>query len=716
MIHIGFDKNWKPQRDGSLSPEQIHRMLYDLQDEPAWRSEAAREEDYYDSNQHDAETLKLMEENGIPIQTINKIQPAIDSIAGFEMIIRSDFVVKAEDDASIQGAIALNAKLKEAQRLTEFDDEVALAFIDAIKIGIGWYEVSRCGDPFKYRYRCEHIPWREMWWDWRARKMDLSDGRYKLRRKWFDPDTLCTFFPDFEELITYSSRGWPSGWIDAWDSNASADSSVHRGLRNAKYYEDSASLEEREWRDMDRGRIALFEIHYRVPKRVKALRFPSGRVVVFDPKSALHAEALRQGVEMIDGPTDTWRQAFYIGPHKIYDEPLDTNESHWFPIVSHRENATGRPYGRIRPMMSPQEAVNARHSRAIFDTTARKTFIDEDAVDDHEATAKEIGRVDAYVKLKADRRSEKGIEIVSNTDMTPVTIEMLRESKGDFHEATGLFPEFYGRAQKSGQSGRAIAELISQGQQVLGPIIRNYKKSRLGGGRRMLRLIYNDLKDQSDIDVPIEKGRRVVSTIKLNARRSDGKRDNDMLILRTRVELNSVPSSETYQQQNAMALSEIVKSMPPDVQPALLDLVVRAYQLKDGEEIIERITKLTGFGPEPEDPDEREALESQKREIAEIERRMKEIELLEREAAAKEKIAKAELDRAKTRKLLGADTRLTEAKTEHTLAMADKIEDDDERADVEQQRALIETGANIMRDADQPVTKGGLKTASGKKR
>ena len=389
MLALGFDQRWEPQSDGSLSPEQIHRMLYDLQDEPDWRAEAAREEDYYDSNQLDAETLKLMREMGIPPMIINMIQPSIDSVAGFEMIIRSDFVVKAEDDASIQGAIALNAKLKEAQRLTEFDDEVALAFLDAIKVGIGWFEVSRCGDPFKYRYRCEHIPWREMWWDWRARKMDISDGRYRLRRRWFDPDTLAVFFPKFSSLITYASRGWPSGWIDAWDSNAASDASARRGMRDAKYYEDSASLEEREWRDMERGRIALFEIHYRVPKRVKALRFPSGRVVVYDKKSALHAEALRQGVELIDGPTETWRQAFYIGPHKIYDQALATNESHYIPILAHRENATGRPYGRIRPMMSPQDGVNARHSRLLFDTTARKTFIDEDAVDDHEETAKE---------------------------------------------------------------------------------------------------------------------------------------------------------------------------------------------------------------------------------------------------------------------------------------------------------------------------------------
>ena len=51
--------------------------------------------------------------------------------------------------------------------------------------------------------------------------------------------------------------------------------------------------------------------------------------------------------------------------------------------------------------------------------------------------------------------------------------------------------------------------------------------------------------------------------------------------------------------------------MPPDIQPALLDMVIRAAQLKDGNELIERIRGITGFGPEPEDPAQREKMAAQ---------------------------------------------------------------------------------------------------------
>ena len=175
-----------------------------------------------------------------------------------------------------------------------------------------------------------------------------------------------------------------------------------------------------------------------------------------------------------------------------------------------------------------------------------------------------------------------------------------------------------------------------------------------------------------------------------------------MTLLRTRVALNSIPSSETYQAQNAMALSEIVKSMPEELRPALMGLVVRAHQIKDGEEVIELIRQATGFGPEPDDPAEREALQGQRARAGALQERLQQVELLEREAEAKTKLAAAELDRAKARKLLGADTELTEAKAEHEIAKARAVEEESDRADVEQQRALIETGANIIRDADAP--------------
>ena len=179
---IGFDYDWKPQGDGSYSPEQMHRLLYDLNDEPNWRPNASLEMQFYDGNQLDQPTLALMAERGIPPHITNVIQPAIDNALGYEEIMRTDVIIKADDEKSFETAMAVNAKYKEAERLTDFDNAVAHAFADMMRIGIGWIGVTRNGDPFKYPYRVKHVPWREMWWDWRARDFNLQDARYVIRR------------------------------------------------------------------------------------------------------------------------------------------------------------------------------------------------------------------------------------------------------------------------------------------------------------------------------------------------------------------------------------------------------------------------------------------------------------------------------------------------------------------------------------------------------
>ena len=275
MANLGYDYNYKPQPDGSFSPEQMNQMVFDLRDEPLWRANAELEAAYYDGNQLPQETLQRMYENGISPTIVNMIQPAIDGMRGFEAIIRTDPMVVAENEESIEGVEALNEKFKEALRLTQFNTATASAYFDQIKIGIGWFEVSRQSDPYKYPYRAVGIPWREMFWDWRAREPDLSDARYLIRRCWYDYDFLMTVLPEHRDLIMNAGTGWSRDWIETWDHHSTRGRGDYmaRTLAHSRHYEENASLEEREWRDMERGRIAMYEILYRVPKRVQVLRF-----------------------------------------------------------------------------------------------------------------------------------------------------------------------------------------------------------------------------------------------------------------------------------------------------------------------------------------------------------------------------------------------------------------------------------------------------------
>lgn len=706
----GVDYDTRPLSDGSYSLEQMYRLLYDIRLEPDWRAEAAIEHAYYDNDQLTQETLRKMRENGIPPLVINMIAPAVNSVLGFEMISRSDLRVLPDTDSDYEIAQALNQQLKTAARLARLNRGTSDAFADGIKGGIGWCEISRNSDPFKYRYRCGKVPWREMFTDYRSREPDYSDARFIVRRQWHDTDKLIQYFPKHERLIKASISGWPGDFLAEWEDLGIGSEAVQ--LSYAQGQEQRFTLEEDEWRQTGRGRLALYEIIYKVPKRVTAIRTWDGFVAEFNRDNPMHRDAvLNRQAELVRGVTDNLRQAFYVGPHRLHDAPLPGNRCHYLPFVCYRRDSDGAVYGLIRAMRSPQEALNARHSRAVFNISSRRVIIDDDAVDDHDKVAEDVNRADAYIVLNPERTNPQGIHILPNTETSAEAMALMTENKQNIFDVTGLHPEFQGMTQEAGRSGVAIESLIEQTQQVLGVPVDNYREFRRQAGEGLLAMIVEDMEAVDNIEVPIPaEGMTQARTIILN-RRSAGaaQRSNDIVHMRTRVALSEAPASATYRQQKFQSLTEIVKSMPDQLQAAMSDIIVRASELPDADEILDRIHELTGFGPEPRDPEKREMLRQQKEFQQAMQQRMAELEQLVQEGEARMKSARAKLDEAKAIKTAGADTALTRAQTEaevEGIRQADEKLDLEEReveiAGVEARKGLIEAAAGLEQAENAP--------------
>lgn len=673
LVSVGSDANIRPQRDGSFSARQLQRFLHDVRFEPNWRRDAEIESAFYDNDQLKTEHVRRMVELGIAPVVVNMTAPVIDSVAGLEVLSRSALKVEAETEESFEAALGMNVKFKEAQRLTEFNEKVGQQYKEMLQIGVSWVEIVRNPDPFGYPYLVRGIPWREMFVDYRSREPDYSDRRFSVRAKWFDLDTVARHFPMHKDILRVASLagGGAEGWLD-WETlgfdNANFHDRVHAVESDRRF-----TLEEDEWRQQHRGRIRLYEILYFVPQIVECLRFDNGLVVQLDRNSRLHLEALRRDMaEYVKGPTKFWRQAFFVGPYRLLDRRLEANRPHHVPMVGFRRNADGAPYGLIRRMRSVQEAINARYSRMLYDLSSRKYFIDDDATDDPSQTARELNKVTSMVVLKSDRKGEAGIVVAPATDTSPITYQLLQEAKTNMHDVTGLHPEFGGRTMEAGRSGVAIAELVEQATQVLGVIYDNQRRAKREAGELLLNYQMADVGRRNDMEVetdPRSDGR--AKKIILNARGAEGLRDNDVLLARMRVALGTAPDTVTYQQQKFQSLVEVVKSIPENLQALMVDFIVRAANLPDGEEMLERIRQVTGFGPEPRDPEERDMLREQQAQQAQIQERMQQIEIAMAESELALQRAKAALEAAKAEKTADADTDLTDAKTLEALANAE---------------------------------------------
>ncbi len=693
-----------------LSQLQIENILGDLVNEPDWRRRCEDEHNFYDGNQLEVETMKRMREAGIPPLIINMVKPTVNAVLAIEVSSRTDPMVVSETDDSFQGAAALNQMIKEATRLTEFNKATGDAFKDQIVGGVGWVGVSRNSDPFQYQYVVEHIPWREMWWDWRARKPDMSDARFMVRRRWFDQDEVAIFFPHAQEWINYVINDWQSNtFMEGWEYDRFGSDLGRR------FYDDQhTTLEEHEWRDSARGRVALYEVLYKVFKQVVAIRLSNGYTMEYQPYSELHQIAVASGkVKVMQGVTHMMRQAFYAGPHMLSDvERPELRSFPYIPFFAYRQDSDLTPYGVIRDMMSPQEEINARRSRLHFDLANNKLVVDEDALTDPKRTRLEWNRPDAFITLNPNRRNlgAEAFRPITNTETSAIQFQLLQEAKGNMREATGVFAELQGLSAGPNQSGAAIRELAEQSQQSMSTNMQNYRYSRRECAERLLNLVEADIGDQ-EMQVEVEGDmRHARRSIFLNQTQSDGMVNNRVTMLRKHVALSESPSSPTYRSQHFTMLAEITKSLPPEMQGLFADAIVSASELPEKEALAERIRQHVGIGPIPNDPEEREAAQAERDKKAEFEMMIQQLELAERKAKLRNTMAQAQLSMARAGKTGGADTDVAEAQADLLDAQVDEIYNaikisaqEMTRKNLDTAAQIVEKGANLQR---QPQARG----------
>ena len=280
------------------------------------------------------------------------------------------------------------------------------------------------------------------------------------------------------------------------------------------------------------------------------------------------------------------------------------------------------------------------------------------------------------------------------------------------HLATGIYKEFGGQAGSADQAGIAIESLVQRSAQVLGGVNRNYKRGRKHGTELLLNYLERDLitKDQ-ETRVDIEKtALKPGRTVMLNGWSEDGARTNRVVLLKKKLALGETPASVSYRQQQAAAFAEVLKALPPEIQPAMIDIYLSMLDIPMRDEVLERIGGITGYRPEAADPRERAEQQRQADHEAAMQRKAEMVEMMEREAVAEQALARARLDNAKAAKLESVDSDFTAAKTAEVMAEIDSEYRSQDRLDVEESRDLVDTGSKLMIAAREAFEKSKAET------
>ena len=592
-----------------LDLQTFTQWIDECEQQPAWRSRADRECEYYDGNQLDSEVMRRALERGLPPAIEPLIGPTIDSVLGMEAKTRTDWRVLADSDKEGDDvADALNYRLNQAERHSKADAACGEAYASQVKVGLGWVEVAREQDPFAYPYRCSAIHRNEIWHDWLA-KPDLSDARYLVRRRWMEREKAKLMFPQQAGLIEHAGSGWQR--IDpgllGMDGGTSTD------LAMAQNQERGWSLEEMQWRDIYNNRVCLFEVWYRQWVRVPVIKSPDGRVVEYDATNPMHVEAVASRMVAVQWAViGKVRLAWFMGPHRLADipSPYKHNKFPYVPFWGKREDRTGVPYGLVCGMIYLQDEVNARIARMQWGLAAtRTTRTDGAVVDDDDTFREEVARPDADIVLDAEAMRQGGVfKVERDFELNRQQYDRLVDAREGIKRAGGIYNAFMGQEGQA-QSGVAISGLVEQSNQSLADINDNFKEARQNVGDLLLSLIIEDMSGKEETVFIDGKSLKEDREVRLNVPRVDmatGVKylDNDVSRTKLKVTLADVPSTPSFRAQQLAAMSEAFKSAPKEYQKVMMPHLFNLLDVPNKQDIVSAIKEL-GDMPTPEEIEQR---------------------------------------------------------------------------------------------------------------
>lgn len=596
--------------DASTDERTRHRHLvlmdllaYEAERQSEERLQMQIDEDYYDHLQWRPEDARELMERGQAPVVFNESRQTIDWISGTEKRMRKDYKVLPREPDDEQGA-----ELK--TKLVKYTDDANLtqwhhskAFKQAATAGLSWLEEGVNPDPEQEIIYAGMEDWRNVYRDSHSRNLDMNqDARYLFRRRIIDLDYSIALLPKHEaHLRAMSGRHdeqeqndeiWYLGQrlFGAGDNEWGPTDS---GL--SSFGDRAAYMSRNGYFDYSRRRsLELLECWYKVPRRVKV--FAAGRGIqgrAFNEMDPLHQQAVRESVPMYEAVKMQMHVMIATKASPLTDQASPFRHGRFLltPIYGYRRARDGLAYGVMRGMRDIQDDLNKRRSKALFALSANRIVMDDGAVDDIEDLRIEAARPDGIiVKSQAkELRFEKAMgEYQANLELAAQDSQLMRNVGGVTNENLGQ--------DTNAQSGKAIGLKQDQGSLTTGEIFDNYLLAKRQAGR--LRLSHIEQFWTEEKAVRIVGERKPIEWLEINKMDpATGQILNDV----TAREADFHVDTQDYRASMAQAALEQmfdllgkIATFAPQVVLNVLDLVVESADIKDKDEWVARIRKMTG--------------------------------------------------------------------------------------------------------------------------
>ena len=553
---------------GGYSLRALERLLADDSLLADWFDRTEQAFAYYDGDNVSKEMAERFRKYNLEQRTTNLVARVINSVLGQEEKSRRDPKLEPDDDEFADVADVLSVRLKEAQRETNADMEIGSAYASQAKGGLGWIGVARRADPFQYQYLIEDIPWREMRYDRRAKRVDLSDAAWVCRMQWKDLGDVIALYPDHEDTLREAMNG-----VAPWDNDGPLEEQNIRFGYGQQATQNWFRTRRAEWMEGNRERIRMYEVEYKVPAIVAVMRV-GHRWIVVDEQNPAHVEAISRGmVKLKRVPTQQIRRSIFAGPVRLSDEATQLKRFSKVAFFAFRRDSDYTPYGLIEGMISPQDDYNESSVRMRWMLHAQQLIIDNDALDTDYNTVQDIVdtmmRPDMVAVLNKDRRNANALTFRNDFTLQKELIGHMQDSKLLVQDVPGIYNAQMGNGQPGTSSGIAISSLVEQGMVSMGELNGNYASARRVVYEMLLDLIAEDHAER-DMVVPIGSGKSRREVILNTQDPQTGRPMNMVKDAPVKVGLGEVPSSPAYQMQMSQLMGSMITALAGTPQAGVL--------------------------------------------------------------------------------------------------------------------------------------------------
>lgn len=545
-----------------------------------WRRMAAKCEGMYDCEQWDQDSAQRVRDRGQNPVVYNEIKPSVDWLIGTERRTRIDFQCIARNDSSPEAQDDARVKTKILKYLSDVNRspfERSNAWEDAMKAGLGWLETGVRSDPDEEAVYTRSESWRNMLYDSFGTRLDTKDWRYIFRIRCLDVDVALAYFPEREEqIMKVRQRGDNIQMFRSWMAGAGLlDFSIFEGVSGQSYdYMVGSALD---W--------------YNPRERVMLLECWSS-----DP----FTDQVQAGGSLYDRVRMRKRVAIMTEFDTLEEEwsPYRHNEYPFTPVWAYRNKRTGMPYSPVLPLIGPQEALNHRMSKALFEVSANQVIMEKSAVDAKvmsvDKIQDEIAAPDGVVILADGALAGGKFESRRGIDNAEAHMRLAEIDRTAIQSMAGVTGE--NRAlETNATSGKAIMAKQDQGSLLTTQLFDNLLLTHQLVGEKELSLVEQYMPEAKVFSIAGDFGQMQYESI--NQPQPDGSKLNDITKRQAQFIIGEQPWRQSLGQAAFESMIQLLGQLAPvapQVVTAMLDMVFEYADLPNKRALMDRIRSVTG--------------------------------------------------------------------------------------------------------------------------